>query len=1120
MPPDEPAARAVFEATVDFHRMLSALGDHPALLRLLGLVVDVEVAAGDVPGANYPAPIELTVRPLWQSLLDAGQSTDVTPPTACIHVAVDGETFFGAAERTPNPAAPTHAPPTGLVSLPPAAFAIEQVDVDGAALKALNLAATLNRVAARAAGDDPLEEPDSAGLPALRSGGLALLSGDRTSALQGEFGQAAKLNDAAEGGALVTLHAEDLVRGMRLDVLDAGGWRSLHARQATYTVSSLAEEIVLADEGFFQLGVAGRATPPGQPPDPNGELYVHESVVTWDGWSLSAPRPGKALSRDPRAPTPGEPDTEPQRIDNDPMTAMGLRIEAQVTSGTLPRLRFGRDYRLRLRSVDLAGNGIDLATADRRLALAATDTPVVPVNGATAYARFEPVPAPALAPRARFGEGASLLRLVVRSNAGVSAADYAAAFNAADAVTSGAHPPYEAADERHVIAPKASLEAVEAHGMLDDAIGSDGTPPAAGQVAAMQTMYEIARREKGTLAELDSDPDNPQRYPVIAAEQFELPYLPDPWAVGAMFFDLPGVAPGEPFAVSFDAADWHRPAPLRLRLVEGDGPPRWDPATRVVTVALGQATTASARVCSLFGGALEQMGIFGWCRDTLAPDAFDEVVRAAVDNACWLLTPWHDLAFVHAVQQPLEAPELVEFEVTRGGEATFANVYGVVATHPPSTERIDLVGAWSEPVDDLAEDGPRTHASEQVVFSLPIAVAATGDARQGPHEQPYTLFDGRFVSFHSVIAMGRGLATPAAHQFGDTKHRRVRYRIVAATPFREYFPPDWAQRPELLSAASEVQVVDVPCSAPPATARVEYVVPTLGWDTEDGEGAGGGVRRRRGGGLRVYLSRPWFSSGEGEQLGVVVGYPLTTPSSDDYAFVTLIGRDPIRAAAPLEFARARRFRNAARVVAPAQLRELPGNSVTLVCFDVRYDEVTRRWFCDIELDTELAYMPFVRLSLVRYQEHALARCSVSPVVLCDLVQPLPDRTLTVVRDPADPAALAITLAGPSYDAIRGPLGRRTDDAALGRVVARVQRRDPSIADDELGWIAVEAAEATLARSGAADTTTWSGTLSLPPDDGLARRVAVIEYDHLTGDEDSAVADGLAPRVVYADAFAL
>ena len=109
------------------------------------------------------------------------------------------------------------------------------------------------------------------------------------------------------------------------------------------------------------------------------------------------------------------------------ITAMGLAIETSAAAGTLPRLRFEREYRVRVRTVDLAGNGPTLAEADESLASPVTATPALPAAGATPYLRFEPLGAPALVPAERFGEGASLRRLVIRSNAGVTPDEYAGA---------------------------------------------------------------------------------------------------------------------------------------------------------------------------------------------------------------------------------------------------------------------------------------------------------------------------------------------------------------------------------------------------------------------------------------------------------------------------------------------------------------------------------------------------------------------------------------------------------------------------------------------------------------------------------------------------------------------
>lgn len=1129
MPADDDAAEH-FKATVDFHQMVAALGDHPAVLRRLGLVVDLVVPAGDVPDAAAAAPLLLRVQPTWQSLLEAGQSSDALPWTSCVHVTVDDESFFAAAARHPDPMAPPDAPPTGLLPLPQTAFGVEQIDIDGAALKALNLAATLQAVDERPGPEKtPLGEPESAGVPALRTSGLALLQTGRAAALQSAFGEAVLQNQSLSNGADLTLYAEDIVRGYRLDVWEqrAGAWRSLHRRVASYRAERFPGELpAVTDEGFFQVSLAGAAAPPGQQPDANGELYVHETLVTWDGWSLAAARPGKSLGRDPRAPN-DDPATHPQRVTNEPLTATGLAVETAVEPGSLPRLRFGHGYRLRVRTVDLAGGGPTVDEATRRLALSATDTPIVPATGLREYLRFEPVAAPALVPRARFTEGSSLLRLVIRSNAGVSAEGYAEAFNASELVTAGGHAGYQAFDDRHIAAPKASLQLVELHGLLDDVVGSDGEAPDEARRAAIRAAYDVARREEGSfddaslptaeVVELRSDVAEPQHYVVHGEEQLTLPYLPDPLATGAVLRGLPGLADLEPYVVTFDAPVWHDAEPFRLRLAEGSDAPAWDAEARLLTVALPQAATASVRVCSLFSGDLWQMGIVRWCEETLDGADMERFVRAAEENRCWMLTPWHDLELIHAVQQPLAQPQFWEFEAWRFHDSTAVELYAMIGLHAPSTEKVDLVAAWSEPVDDLALPAFEVRASESVVFDLALRVAAEGRTDVDPREVSSSLRDGEALTF-CTAPHGRDRGpTSSGHAFGDTKHRRVAYRVMATTPFREYFPPEWASRPELLSSTSEVHQVDVPSSAPPAAPRVQYVVPTLGWEIAEANGSV--VRRRRGGGLRVYLARPWFSSGDGEQLGVVVGYPLTSPSSDDYPYVTLLGQDPVRGGEPLEFPTTATLRNAAAVVEHMRLLET-GERITVVAFDVAYDEETQRWLCDIDLDTAGAYCPFVRLALVRYQANSLSGCHLSTVVLSDIVQTLPDRTLRMTRDEDAAGLVRVTVTGPSYTAVRELGEPREDEAALGRVTARLEERDPSVVDDVLCWRTVGASEVELSRASDGATVTWSGTLELGEDGGLPRRVSVLEHDHLPGDAETTSATGLAARVVYADAVEL
>ncbi|KPV44797.1 hypothetical protein SE17_44175 [Kouleothrix aurantiaca] len=92
----------------------------------------------------------------------------------------------------------------------------------------------------------------------------------------------------------------------------------------------------------------------------------------------------------------------------------------RVLGGTLPRLKFGRAYRLRARTVDLANNSLapDDALAGLLEDLAALPRRTNLQPGHVVYLRYEPVPAPLLAARderAVTGPGSALDRLVIRS---------------------------------------------------------------------------------------------------------------------------------------------------------------------------------------------------------------------------------------------------------------------------------------------------------------------------------------------------------------------------------------------------------------------------------------------------------------------------------------------------------------------------------------------------------------------------------------------------------------------------------------------------------------------------------------------------------------------------------
>ena len=492
-PADRDQARAELEQTLDFHHHLSTLGDHPAMLRRLGLVIDLVIRPDFVPTTNDGDPATLLrVHVQRPSAFpprsdDPGAdvwNVDVTPWTSCRLTEIGGAAFFSAVERTARIDF-AH----GFLRMDPARYAPVAVDVDGLALKALNMAETLQNQETQ--DQRPLEEPERDGVPTARTGGVALVHTGHADELHEDFQQARANDDALESDPdnPPVLAAEDLVRGYRMDIWNGFDWRSLHRRLITYAPErDPAEAVTIDDEGGIELALTAEADRPGAPADPDRPMYSHEALVTWDGWSLSVPRPGDAIPQEPAAPEAGT-----------DIGSMRLAIAASAVPGTLPRLRFQSDYRVRVRTVDLAGNAHGGADADALLAVLEgtgdprylTAAPASPLR----YLRFEPVPPPDLVPRLEFGPGESVERLVIRSTPGQSAEEFAAASQAAVDPSLRFQP----FCDRHVAAAKAALQLIETHGLLDEAIDAvRGLDPDAAAAAAAP-FYEIAARESGSF---------------------------------------------------------------------------------------------------------------------------------------------------------------------------------------------------------------------------------------------------------------------------------------------------------------------------------------------------------------------------------------------------------------------------------------------------------------------------------------------------------------------------------------------------------------------------------------------------------------------------------------------
>ena len=839
---------------IDFHGFVSFCGDYPLLLRALGIALDLLV------------PLEAAIQP--QGRIRA----DVRAPAGFRWMEAQGGrpwTRYELVDRRflAEPRFKEDDLVDGMLRLEfTRRFLVNQIDVDGSVLKTVDFAGNVQRITEHLEQQTRSMTDDESSLPALRTGGFTIARDGRAGRVVSILDKAVEHQKAHKSRTPADLFAEDVTRGYRLDVEDAkrpGRWLSLHEREGRYRVRRPGHTAVKlpidSDEGYVKS--ASTTSVPG-----DKDLYLHETLVGWDGWSLAAKRPGKPIkNREAGTVNPSNP------------TDFPLFTEFEATPGTLPRLRFGHTYRFRARAVDLAGNSVP-----------EPDIVEQHVTEEHTFRRFEPVPSPAVIPRRPFTEGESLLRMVIRSTLGVLPSDYVAL---ARVIGLGGHADpllaYLDTNERHLAPPLAAEQLAEWHGKLDAAFGKSAPQ------SAIDKQFAVAARESGSFLQpgatvFNPDPDEQPtvldadrakgaplksgEYVYYDTDDLELPYLPDPLSRGASFSTLPGDTATrlQPWKAG---APWYDRRPLRIRIEHGAGAPVYNAAKRLLRVFLPQAEVVTVRLSSYMEpGELELMGV--WMLEQPAARAAQQPFAEL--GLHWMLTPAEPLTLVHAVEMPLEPPNV---DVPPGGVQrepgeTFAVLAGAIANHAKSTGRLDIEARWKEPVDDLAKKGPSNLRGRSHVGDFQLE-STEDDCRVGRDDAAPTATE---PAIHKL-----------RHEFADTKHRRVRYHAVATTRFREYFPTEITDDRALITHEGPETELSVPSSRRPDPPDVQYVVPTWTWEERTVRGVdlrargarlpSTSLRTRTGGGLRIYMKRPWYSSGAGELLGVVLEHQpwLTYP---------------------------------------------------------------------------------------------------------------------------------------------------------------------------------------------------------------------------------------------------
>ena len=1104
----------------EFHDIMATINSYPQIMRQMGFVLDFTISNPDDWSKKG------TIRVVPQDLEISDDYTLSIPSTA---YELTDEGFFTRDQAN-------SLFKQGFVKINSDAFEVVQIDADGAALKTNNMAESKVQEIARfyevkdeiakskvvrAEILDEVEPPQEEGLPYMRSAGIAITKNGmaehlferikRSVELKNEFStQKVKSIDSKAlkikknsplqiktfkaRQPVKALYSDDVVQGYRMDIAyeeEPDKWYSLHWRQDAYQwfdESNTAHPLdnVVPDEGFIQLGLT-------EDPDNPDDVFVSETIARWEGWSLSVRKPGYAINEsDDYELKEGETDkkdfvhqsknVEAQKYAYDSELDFRIHAESKTIAGTLPRLRFGKEYRLRIRTVDLAGNSVahtfiasDKSSSER---------------GNIKYLRFEPLASPIVLVGNTLKDGEFLESMVIRSNYNQSVQEYEAAHPVAN----------QQLDDhslRYLLPPKNSQLMAECHSMFEKAFGD---PDKA------KDIYKIITEHEGLYQQ-----DEKNKEKVYQPSEVEIIYLPDPMAAGVALFladdcENTHTQEFEPRLFSFFSKDeikatktdqvdipedWYKAGIIRIRLEEGEYNAEWNKSSRQLTFYLPKGIRTRIRFSTFWRESdLKDLSAIWQMIKNEAEGDLKEAKELAFSGRHWMVSPSREMELVHALQQPLDEPVIEELLPNRQFGQTHADINIRFDIHGESTEKVEVQARWTEQWDDgisvsIKEKQGRNSIPDLLINyhddvvtrgTIPepeqLKVAQVDNIKK-PQLKLFTMrnreafeadpqprarrlnkdykrdngayqlhrvekqkavdslvnrvrFDVEAYKFNFLKRVNLRML-PLKHHFGDTRHRWVDYRLLAASRYDEYFDKILVANPQLkTSRLSEwKEQVNIPSSARPKAPEIDYIIPTFEWRKTQNETA---MRHQRlGGGLRIFIKRPWFSSGDDEMLGVILPHTksqLTSFVSQSPGYnqaYTSWGIDPLLYSVqpPGYSPKVDDF-----FMNPVIDHDLsyPEKSLRakVVGYPVHFDEERQLWFADMRINAHNMYFPFVKLVLARYQPYSVRTdekdVCLSPVVAANFTQLMPERQTTVRFNKAGAhSKFTLTIEGPIYN---------------------------------------------------------------------------------------------------------
>ncbi|MDD4490036.1 MAG: hypothetical protein PHD30_05995 [Paludibacter sp.] len=955
-----------------------------------------------------------------------------------------------------------------------------------------------------------VDPPANDGLHTVRSAGIGLIhngmSEQIANKLERNFGFQKLLIDTAKVDAKKAnlllpaeiLYSDDVTMAYRMDIAyedNPEKWYSLHQRKMSYswfdeTGTEHPVDEINPDEGYVELGIIEKE-------GVEDKVFVPETLARWEGWSLSVGRPGLSIndSEEHPAKDPKERhdflsasrEIELKKYRFDPSLDFKLNAQSDLVPGTLPKLRFGKSYRVRIRTVDMAGNSVSLDFKSD----SPSDTQLENIN----YLRYEPLSSPITLVGNKLRDGEFLEQMVIRSNFDKNVEKYEKN-NAVPGQDS------DGRSIRYLLPPKNSQLMAETHGYFEKAFGDP---------AKAKEIYQIITSHEGLY---ERNPDNTEK--IYTEDEAKIIYLPDPMAAGiAIFADTESESTHteefEPRMFSFFAKDeirpdntnsiiipenWFDTGAIILKLEESKTlKADWDGKKRTFTVSLPKGQRMKLKISTFWREEdMKKLSAIWQLIQSNAGSKASEIEKIALSGQHWMISPSRTFELVHAVQQPVEEPKINKIIAERSYADTSAYLNLRFSVHGKSTDFSEVIASWTDPLDDgvsveIKEKQNRYtipeidiyYHDEQVtigniadlkadmnidkqrvinplwktepakvkdfevqpgsqklnnIYKAQATRLAEINTQKTVFQSNKTTSNINFVqrlqldldeSHLAFVKMLDLRNYPLEHAFGDTRHRWVNYSMLASSRYSEYFSNIKKKNPDLsFSRESAPEKVNILSTARPVKPDVDYVIPAFEWQKKT---QGNNITHiRKGGVLRVYLKRPWFSSGEGEKLAVILPDEssgmkvMTMVQTPGYTDVyTHWGADPLfTSELPAKSSpQPSDFRFNPFVDKGLAYPDKEGLKATAVVYPVTFDREKQMWYADIALNTANMYFPFIRLALARYQEHSLrienTDVCLSNVVMSTMIQMVPERTTSINLKPeSDKMVCNFKMSGPTY----------------------------------------------------------------------------------------------------------